>query len=371
MTDSAKNLNGMPLVRRRLRRGLQDGVFPGAVLLAALRGEVVLLDACGAVSLDAGAPAVTAGTLFDLASLTKPLATGLAVMKLVDEERLGLDQPLQTIFECALPAAFQRITPRLLLCHAAGLKDWHPFYLELAGVPAPERKQAVRRAILAMPLVHEPAGAVLYSDLGYMILEWVVEAAAGLPLDRYVEESFYRPLGLTHIGFRGRGAACHEGPVDIAATERCSWRGRVIQGEVHDENAAFVGGVAGHAGLFGTALEIHEILSMLLRHFHGEESRFFRVETVHGFMARQFIGGESTWALGWDTPSGSGSSAGRLFSPQSVGHLGFTGTSVWMDLERGVEMVLLTNRVHPSRENIRIRGFRPLIHDAVMEELLG
>ena len=158
---------------------------------------------------------------------------------------------------------------------------------------------------------------------------------------------------------------------EFAATEDCPWRKRVIQGEVGDENAHALGGHSGHAGLFGTAEEVHVIVNMLREHYRGKRSDLFRPETVREFFRRQDIAEGSDWALGWDTRALEGSSAGRHFSRESVGHTGFTGTSVWMDLEKDVAAILLTNRVHPTRSNDRIKAFRPRIHDLIMEELGG
>lgn len=354
---------------RLLRRGCSEGVFSGAVLLAAREGEVVLLETCGSVSTEEGAQGVNPETLFDLASLTKPLATTLAVMKLVDEGVLELDQPIASLLGNGLPAPLGKVTPRLLLCHSAGLKAWHPFHLALAGLPFVERKGAVRRAITAMELAYEPGKAALYSDLGFMLLEWVVEVCSSIPLDAYVAEIFYRPMGLERLCFNPLSALGAERLDTIAATEWCPWRGRLIQGEVHDENAFFVGGVAGHAGLFGGAREVHTLLRMLMAHAKGMSDRFFEPATVLRFLKRQAVVEGSSWALGWDTPSAAGSSSGRFFSADSVGHLGFTGTSVWMDLDRQIEVILLTNRIHPTRENVGIRAFRPTLHDAVMAVL--
>lgn len=361
--------NRMPLGRQWLCQGLAEGVFPGAVLLAAREGRVLLLEACGRLSLDPGDLSVQADSLFDLASLTKPLAAAMAVMHLVDHAGLDLDRPLDSIFpELRLPRDKAGLTSRLLLTHASGLKDWHPFYLELAGSPVKDRKEAVRRAVLDMPLVHRPGRVTLYSDLGFILLEWIVEHVAGMPLDRYVLECIYGPLGLSEVFFWG-GAIPEHRLNSIAATERCPWRGRVLRGEVHDENAGFMGGYSGHAGLFGTARGVYALIDTLLQHLDGLRGGIFRPETVRGFLHRQNLG-DGTRTLGWDTPSEGRSSAGRLFSHHSIGHLGFTGTSVWVDLERRIVVILLTNRVHPSRENIAIRAFRPILHDAVMTELL-
>jgi CubicO group peptidase (beta-lactamase class C family) len=155
----------------------------------------------------------------------------------------------------------------------------------------------------------------------------------------------------------------------FASTEDCPWRGKIMRGSVHDENAYIVGGYSGHAGLFGTAKEVYTLVDLLRKVFRSESHDYLRPETVKTFFAGQNIVDGSTWALGWDTPSPQDSSSGKYFSGKSVGHLGFTGTSVWMDLERDAVVVFLTNRIHPTRDNEKIKAFRPRLHDLIMEEL--
>jgi CubicO group peptidase (beta-lactamase class C family) len=185
----------------------------------------------------------------------------------------------------------------------------------------------------------------------------------------FLDDHFYGPLGLerTFLSINDSKAIFEE--VDFAATEDCRWRKKVVRGFVHDENAYSLGGYSGHSGLFGTAEDVFTLVNLLSMHFHGERSDYLRTETVRSFFSRQNIVNDSTWALGWDTPSTEASSAGQYFSAHSVGHLGFTGTSVWMDLEKDVIVVFLTNRVHPTRDNEKIKAFRPVLHDLIMEEL--
>jgi CubicO group peptidase (beta-lactamase class C family) len=221
-----------------------------------------------------------------------------------------------------------------------------------------------------------------------MLLEWVIEERAGETLPEFVEEHFYGPLGLKRTMFapidgkknpprppftKGRKVEDSKGgrvgAKEVAATENCPWRKRVLQGEVHDDNAWTLGGYSGHAGLFSTAEDIYLIANMLRGHYLGERKDFFKPATVREFFRRQDIVKGSDWALGWDTRALEGSSAGRSFSRDSVGHTGFTGTSIWIDLQKDVIAVLLSNRVHPKRDNDKIKQFRPVFHDAVMEAL--
>lgn len=222
--------------------------------------------------------------------------------------------------------------------------------------------------LLSEAFIHEPGKACLYSDPGFMILEWLIEVASEKPLDRFVQESVYARLRLEDLFFVPLEGLKNRDHHLYAATEHCPWRGKILEGEVHDDNAYTLGGVAGHAGLFGTAKDICSLLRELLNTYLGESNTgVFHEDLVHTFFQRHSDVG--TWALGFDTPTRPDSSSGQYFSDQSVGHLGFTGTSFWMDLEKGVIVILLTNRIHPTRENEKIRAFRPVVHDAVMNAI--
>jgi len=352
-----------------LRVGLEEGVYPGAVLLVALDRDVVFLEKVGNASLNPCSVPMRRKTIFDLASLTKPLATSLACMKLVDEGRISLDQSLTEIIKASSLGDKGSLTPRLLLNHCGGLDDWRPYYLDLVKYGPEERKRILRAWLVDEPLVYQPGEACIYSDLGFMFLEWLVEEASGVSMDQFLKDRLYQPFGLERTFLYSESIpGSFQGEV-FAATEDCPWRKRVLQGEVHDENAYALGGYSGHAGLFGTAEDVYRIVRVLLEHYRGDREDFFRQETVREFFTRQAIVGESTWALGWDTPSERESSSGEYFSDTSVGHLGFTGTSIWIDLERDLTVILLTNRIHPTRNNDRIRNFRPKLHNKIMEVL--
>jgi CubicO group peptidase (beta-lactamase class C family) len=352
-----------------LEEGLEGKVYPGAVLLAAQGGEIVFFHALGNRAVIPKILPMEKDTIFDLASLTKPLAATLAVMKLADDALLDLDAPISSLIHPFPWKDKAGITPRLLLNHSSGLADWKPFYLNLMNLRQEERKPAVRRLIMEEPLVDEPNTISLYSDLGFMLLEWIIEIAAGKGLTSFLEPILYQPLGLKTLCLDtiDRGPAHSKG--SYAATEDCPWRKEIIQGHVHDENAYALGGYSGHAGLFGTAMDIFTLTNTLLNIYHGSGPALIKGETVSTFFMRQGLVSNSTWALGWDTPSERGSSSGDYFSPKSVGHTGFTGTSAWIDLEKKVTVILLTNRVHPTRSNQLIRGFRPELHNLIMREL--
>ena len=356
-------------IKSLVKEGVEKGTYPGAVLLVGHKGEIVFFQEVGHCSLVPGSDPMQKDTIFDLASLTKPLATSLTIMKLVDEEVVYLDQPLTELLAGRLPYDKRDLTLRLLLCHSAGFPDWKPFYLELDKFPLEDRKKQLRKKLLNIPLTYRPGKEVLYSDLGFMILEWVVEESTSLPLNKFIDQYFYGPLALKRTFFSNTECQLRFEGDQFAATEDCPWRKEVMRGYVHDENAYALGGYSGHAGLFGTAEEVYILADLLRAHFLGKRADYLKPETVRTFFIRQALVNGSTWALGWDTPSTQDSSSGRYFSTNSVGHLGFTGTSIWMDLEKDVIVVFLTNRIHPTRNNEKIKAFRPKIHDVIMEEL--
>lgn len=229
--------------------------------------------------------------------------------------------------------------------------------------------------ILSEGLIYERGTRSLYSDLGFMLLGFIIERCGGQSLSAFFKERILASLGEPRLGFvlperltEFLEAKRREGG-GVAPTEVDPWRGRLLHGEVHDENAAALGGEAGHAGLFGTAEAVLAITGMWMQAYHGRTSLLTQ-DLVREFTRRQNQQGSSSWALGWDTPSAP-SSSGQYFSDRSFGHLGYTGTSVWIDPEVGLEVVLLSNRVHPTRKNDAIRGFRPLIHDLVYREFVG
>jgi CubicO group peptidase (beta-lactamase class C family) len=380
-----------------------EGVYPGGVFLVAHRGKIVFHDHVGHRSLVPELVPMLRDTIFDLASLTKPLATTLCIMKLVNEEKLLLDQSLAEMLSNAALENKKDLTLRLLLTHSAGFIDWKPFFEKLIDYPLNDRKRVLRQWIVEEPFAYEPGKGNVYSDLGFMLLEWVIEEKTRQSLPEYAHMHFYGPLGLKRTFFRAtseqgnypwplslpgcparkeeKEALPHPLPrgegrlvvavarEEFAATEDCQWRNKVLQGEVHDDNAWALGGYSGHAGLFSTAEEVYIIANMLREHYLGMRRDFFKPETVRKFFSRQNIVEGSDWALGWDTRALEGSSAGKFFSRDSVGHTGFTGTSIWMDLEKDVVAILLTNRIHPKRSNDKIKQFRPVFHDAVMEAL--
>lgn len=355
----------MESVDRLMKQALADQVFPGGVLLVSHNGQVTFHKAFGLADLRSKTP-VTQETLFDLASLTKPLATTLAVARLVGLGAFGLQDPLADLVPDLDGTPLARVTVEHLLAHRSGLPDYRPFYVSLEQVPVRQRRKTLNRLLADTPAAYPTGTRCVYSDLGFMVLRWLVEQTAGRRLDHLVQQDIYQPLGLDDLFFVDLNQ-----PVvarKFAATEACPWRKEVVQGAVHDENAFALGGVDGHAGLFGTASDVHDLLSEILELYHGRPSGgVLTSDVVHGFLGYDR---PPHRALGFDRPSDQGSSSGQYFSKNSVGHLGFTGVSFWMDLDRDVVVVFLSNRIHPSRRNEKIKAFRPVLHDEVMRYLI-
>jgi CubicO group peptidase (beta-lactamase class C family) len=372
------------VVQAALQSAVDEGVFPGAQLAVRLRGELKCVAIAGRLSSEPLGTPVRPCTIYDLASLTKPLATATSILLLIQAAKVALDDPVQQMLAELEGTPIGQATVRDLLTHRSGLPGWRPFYERLdAGGVIPGRsssdqpvKQQILRMIRDEPLIYARGERSIYSDLGFMLLGLLVERLSGVALDRWCEEAIVQPLGADPLLFcptAGRVQREVAGvPIDvsrIAPTERDEWRDRLLCGEVHDENAAAMGGIAGHAGLFGTAESVLAVSGAWLSGYHGR-SPLLEERLVRQFTARQELSTGSSWALGWDTPSAP-SSSGSLFSKDSFGHLGYTGTSLWIDPRCELEVVLLSNRVHPNRRNEKIKIFRPYIHDLLFREFVS
>jgi len=371
-------------VDRELNVAVENGVFPGAVVLVSQAGTVLYRKAVGWRSLEPDRTPLSEETIFDLASLTKPLATTVAMMLMVKEKKLRLDDRVTRFFPNFGMHGKTHLTFRHLLSHSSGLPAWHPFYREIVNREVKEGKVGFVGTRSAREFVYTqlhrekleapPGQKSVYSDLGFMMLGAAIEDISGLGLDQYCREKIFRPLGLSVLSFINlelmRRHKLRPILEQYAPTERCPWRKRVLCAEVHDDNTYAMGGVAGHAGLFSSIDDVERLVSVLIACYRGEHP-FLPTEIVREFWARQASVPGSTWCLGWDTPSPQRSSAGELFSPHSVGHLGFTGTSIWIDLEQQVHVIVLSNRVHPRRDNEKIQAFRPVLHNAIMRVVLG
>jgi CubicO group peptidase (beta-lactamase class C family) len=346
-----------------MHQAIFDSVFPGAVLLISEKNRILFHRAYGLANIFTKRP-MTVKTLFDLASLTKPLATTVALMKLVNDNRINLEDTLDNLIPDFQNTDKASITIKNLLAHVSGYPDYRPYYKILEKLPFQQRRLKLRKCLLAEKIENSKTKMV-YSDLGFMILAWIVEHISGNQLDRYISKTICIPLGLKTLNFID--LTTKKPAVTFAATEKCSWRKKILEGEVHDENAYVVGGIDGHAGLFGTAEEIWRLLICLINAYCNRINALqFKQQTVEYFLTEVNNTGRT---LGFDMPSKHNSSAGRLFSPKSVGHLGFTGTSFWIDLDQFIQVILLTNRVHPGRQNEKIKNFRPRLHNTIMENL--
>lgn len=337
-------------------------VAPGGVLLVARRGAVVLEHAAGRLTYEDGAPAVTPSTIYDLASLTKVIATTTLMMRRVESGALDLDATAAAYLPELEGRPVGDATVRDLLAHSSGLPCCSELFRELGeGLDRDEARARYLEHIAATELDVGSRERSIYSDLGVLLLGEILERESGNSLMELVRDEILDPLGLADTGYLPADSLRER----IAPTEFDSWRGRLPHGEVHDENTHALGGIAPHAGLFGAARDVAAFAQAMLNGGAYGERRIAGADTVALFTRRAELAPGSSRALGWDTPSDP-SSAGRYFSARSFGHTGFTGTSLWIDPELELIVVLLTNRVHPTRENIAIRGLRPAIHDAIV-----
>jgi CubicO group peptidase (beta-lactamase class C family) len=360
-------------VRKLCEAAVADGVTPGLVLQVSSGGNRLFHGAFGFRQLEPRQLAALADTVYDVASLTKAVVTSVLCMQAVSRGALALDQPaVSRLPELEGPGGRADITVRHLLCHASGLPAHRPFWKDAEA--APSARWAIPLLAAREPLGYPPGTKSLYSDLGFMLLGWLLERTSDLRLDVQAERDIFRPLGLESTTFvnladaeaRARLLASHS----VAATERCPDRSRVLLGEVDDMNAYAMGGIAGHAGLFSSAADLSRIAAALTAAWRGDAGAgLVDRDVIRLFWASAGVPG-STWRLGWDGPAATASQAGGRLSRAAVGHLAFTGCSIWIDPERELWIVLLSNRIHPEvPHDDRFRRFRPVIHDAVLEAL--
>ena len=348
-----------------LDRAVKDHAFPGGVLALGWHGQLVE-HAFGRLTYDVKSPKVRDATIYDVASLTKPIVTTSAIMMLVAQGRVDLDAPLSRYLPewgSGANAGQQadrrkKVTVRELLLHTSGLPAHREFYKDTKG------RDAILKRAHAEPLVAEPGTKVEYSDLGFMLLGEIVERLTGETLDEFAHEEIFEPLGMKHSYFNPPRSL----RAQIAPTENdTAFRKRKLQGEVDDANAFAMGGVAGHAGLFSTAQDLSVFAQMMLNGGMYAQERIFTRAMIAQFTERVNVG-NSARALGWDVPT-ENSSSGHYMSQRAYGHNGFTGTSIWIDPQNEMFVILLTNRVYPSATNDKIRQVRPALHDAIMAGL--
>lgn len=337
-----------------IREALTQRMFTAAAMTVLCNGEIIHQGHYGTLA-ENSETQVGASTLFDLASLTKVVATTPSWFFLSAKNPQILDIPLTQWFP-EVPPDKAGITPRLLLAHSSGLPAWRPYYLM---VPATDSWRFVKQKILNEPLVYEPGKGFLYSDLGFMLLSSIISLETGHTLDQFATAFIYEALGLKNdLMFKPYNES-HR----VALT-----RPDDPPGIVNDLNARSLGGVSGHAGLFGTARGVTEMARQVLVSLQSGEA-FFDSSTVSEFCALAGLHPESSRGLGFDTNFVTSSSCGVKFSPGSIGHTGFTGTSLWIDPEKELVVTLLTNRVYMGEADFRIKEFRPLVHDSIVDEL--
>lgn len=337
--------------------GISGGAAPGGALSVGRYGRTVHMKGYGRLDTAQTSGAVDENTIYDMASLTKVIATTTASMILEEQGLLELDKTVASYLPDFNAPDKSAITVRMIVTHRGGLEAFAPLYKTFKG-----REQYLAQ-INARPLKSAPGTETVYSDWDMILQQLIIERITGQTLDRYVNEHVFKPLGMTSTMFTPDASLLSR----IAPTEIDTARGGLVHGKVHDENAWAMGGVAGHAGLFSSARDLSIFAQMLLNGGAYNGVRIVKPETLARWTAPQSRG--SSRALGWDTPS-KGSSSGDYFSPRSFGHTGFTGTSIWIDPERGVYVILLTNRVDPTRDNNKHVPLRRAVADAVQKSIL-
>ncbi|MBI3004662.1 MAG: serine hydrolase [Ignavibacteriales bacterium] len=359
--EAGFNSQKLKLVDDVINSAAKDSAFPGAVLLVAKDGIVVYNKGYGFFDYAVYSKSVHENTIYDLASVTKVISTTSAIMRLVDDGKLSLNDPIVNHLPQFGQRGKEKLTVYNLMVHNSGLPAWRRFY-DFCTTP-----QCVLDSVFASPLVYKTGDSTIYSDLGLITIGKLIEKITGVGLDKYVDSVFFKPLGMRNTMYNPASDLWDR----IVPTEVDTfWQrtGIAVRGRVHDENAAVLGGVSGHAGLFSTTSDLSIMLQMLLNGGTYGGRRFIKEETVKQFTTRQ--SDKSSRAIGWDTKSSDRSFSGTLTSTKTFLHTGFTGTSVVVDPEKKVIIVFLTNRVHPSRASTKIFDVRPRVHDAVLNALV-
>ena len=346
----------VPRLDSAIRAAIADKATPGATIAVARRGKLLVLKGYGRNDWAAGAPASVDSTMYDMASLTKVVSATTAAMILEEEGKLDIERTVASYLpEYDVPDK-RNITVRMLLTHTSGIRSNHPLWKEAKG------REQYLKGMIAFPLAREPGSAAEYTDWNMVLMQFIVERLTGQTLDQFVEARVFGPLGMRDTRYNPPESMKPR----IAPTETEDFRGGQVWGVVHDETAWVLGGVSGNAGLFSSARDLAVFVQMLLNGGSYGGVQILKPTTVARWTARQRP--DASRALGWDTPSPN-SSAGRFFSPRSFGHTGFTGTSIWADPERELLVVLLTNRVNPTRDNQKIGPLRRTVADIVQQSI--
>ncbi len=345
-----------------INKSITDSAFPGAVILVQKDGKIIYDKAYGYYTYDTASGKVSVNTLYDLASLTKVIATTTATMICYDRGLFNLDDKVSNYLPQFGVKGKENVTIRNLLVHDSGLRPDIPSYKAFDSVK--KKEQGVMEEIFNDTLIYPTGTEMVYSDLNFILMGKIIEKVTGMILDKFCNANIFEPLGMKNTMFNPPKSLINR----IAPTENDDyWRHRQIRGTVHDETSQLLNGVAGHAGLFSTTGDIAKLLQMLLQKGVYKGKRYIEASTVEMFVKQQ--SDLSSRALGWDIKSPEHSSSGDFFSSNSYGHTGFTGTSVWTDPVRNLFVVFLTNRVHPTRNNSKIREVRPKVHNAVIKAI--
>jgi len=336
-----------------VQRGVDERAYPAAVVEVGARDGMTWRQAFGTLDYGPDSAVTQRDTIFDLASLTKVIATTSLMMRLVEREKLALSDRVADWIPEWRGHDRETVTLRSLLTHSSGLTAWLPFYRDHTG------RTEFQHAICSLPLEYRPDTQSIYSDLGFILLGFVIEDAGGRAFEAQADE-LLKQVTSEPLLFNPQAAL----RASIAPTGQDVWRGRGLVGEVHDENCWALGGAAGHAGLFGTAEAVGDFARAVLGGLEGHDTQLASVTTIRAFVTRADTPGSR--ALGWDTMLPT-SSCGTKMSSSSFGHTGFTGTTLWIDPERGIYVVFLTNRVNPTRDNTAIQQIRPQLHDAIVD----
>ena len=356
-----------------LEKGVLEGIFPCAaagISIGVGKQKRKIITYCGNASLYPEKRKLTKKSCFDLASLTKPLATTMAILCLLKMKKIALEEKLSSLLEKEIKGDIKNITIKHLLGHCSGLPAHREYFRLLKDIPVNKRGDFVETLLLKEDMEYEPETKAVYSDLGFMLLGRIIEKKSGYSLEHFVHEKVLQPFKLEkNIFFNPLfgGSHCHDNK-EFVATEICPRRKKILCGEVHDDNCYAMGGVSGHCGLFGDIESVTDYAGLILDMWKDVASHpNIENRDLAKLLVRQKKIPGSSRTLGFDTPAKSGSSSGKYFSEKSVGHLGFSGTSFWIDPEKDVVVVLLSNRVHPNRENTKIQQFRPYFHDMVLK----
>jgi len=355
-------------ISQKIEQAVSQGVFPGAVLLCAIDQKVIFHESYGMADIF-DKTKMRKESIFDLASLTKPLATTLAVSRLIEKGQVSLDQKIGSILKEFTTSDKADITIDMLLRHTSGFPA-HREYFKKIIKNNKDPKYYLRHLLTREVLENKIGVCQVYSDLGYMVLSWIIEKTTGQRLDQYVLEQIYSPLEIEKLFFINLGQkneTLSRYRQKMVATQICPWREKLLKGEVDDDNAWAVGGIEGHAGLFGDAGSIYKLCHEILSALQNKPTKVLVPNIIKAFVQKK---NQYGMVAGFDTPSKEQSSSGHCFSSSSVGHLGFTGTSFWIDPETSLITIFLTNRVHPLRTNEGIKKFRPQIHDLIVAQLL-